>query len=55
MFVTNLIVAAQNRLARRRRFNRLAAEIEGLTPRELSDLHADRTQMMQDLRRAIYG
>lgn len=55
MIFTDLIVATQRRIAKRRRFNRLAAEIQGLTNRELSDMHADRHQMMRELRREIYG
>jgi hypothetical protein len=55
MLFTDLIVSAQRRLEKRRRFNRLAAEIQGLSPRELSDMHADRHQMMRELRSEIYG
>lgn len=55
MLFTNLIIRAQRRLEKRRRYNRLANEIEGLSPRELADMRADRSQMLGDLRRAIYG
>jgi hypothetical protein len=55
MLFTNLLIHAQRRLEKRRRFNRLANEIECLSPREIADLQADRAQMLGDLRREIYG
>jgi len=55
MLFAGLLINAQRRLEKRRRFNQLSAEIEGLTSRDLADLHADRGEMLRDLRRAIYG
>ncbi|MBP0437806.1 hypothetical protein [Tianweitania sediminis] len=55
MLFTNLLVHAQRHIEKRRRYNRLANEIECLSPRELADLRADRSQMLGDLRRDFYG
>lgn len=55
MLLNGLLINVQRRLERRRRYNRLSAEIHGLSQRELADLCADPTQMLQDLRREIYG
>jgi hypothetical protein len=55
MLLNGLMVNVQRRLEKRRRFNRLAAEIQGLSPREILDLNVDRTQMMHELRREVYG
>lgn len=53
--ITALYNRAQTRLEQRRRYNRLANEILSLTEREISDMRADRGQMMRDLHRQIYG
>ncbi|GHD18349.1 hypothetical protein GCM10016234_28720 [Tianweitania populi] len=55
MLLNGLMINVQRRLEKRARFNRLAAEIQGLSPREILDLNVDRTQMLRDLRREIYG
>lgn len=55
MLLNGLMVNVQRRLEKRRRYNRLAAEIHGLSKRELFDLNADQNQMLYDLRREIYG
>lgn len=55
MLFAGLMINAQRRVEKRRRYNRLAAEIQALSPREILDLNVDQTQMLRDLRRAIYG
>lgn len=55
MIFSRLVATAQDRLEKRRRYSRLAAEIQALTPRDLADLRADRGQMLRDTYRQIYG
>lgn len=55
MIIQNLIANAQNRIAKRRRFNRLANEIAGLSQRDLADLRADRDEMLRHAYQSIYG
>lgn len=54
MFST-LVSRAQNHLEKRRRYNRLVSEIMGMSDRDVSDIRADRGQMLHDARRQIYG
>lgn len=44
----------RDRRAKRNRYNRLVAEIEALSPRDLSDLRADRSEMLRQVYREIY-
>jgi hypothetical protein len=53
--IQNLINYAQDRLAKRRQYNRLADEIISLTPRDLADLRADRGEMLRHAYRKVYG
>ena len=55
MIIQNLISGARNRLAKRRRFNRMADEIASLSSRDLADLRADRTDMLRRAYKEIYG
>ena len=55
MIFSSLIAGAQNRLAKRREYNRLVAEIEGLSSRDLVDMRADRSEMLYHARRKVYG
>ena len=52
---SNLVSQAQSRFVKRRRYNRLVGEIMSMSDREISDLRADRGQMLHDARKAIYG
>ncbi len=55
MNIQSLIAHAQNRIAKRRHYNRLADEIASLTSRDLADLRADRTEMLRHAYQSIYG
>ena len=53
--IQNLITYAQNRISKRRQFNRLADEIASLSQRDLADLRADRGEMLRHAYQKIYG
>lgn len=53
--IRNLIAYAQNRIEKRREFNRLADEIASLSQRDLADLNADRGEMLRHAYRKVYG
>lgn len=50
-FVSN----AQSRLDKRRRYNRAVNEIMSLSDRDIADMRGDRSQMLHDVKREIYG
>jgi uncharacterized protein YjiS (DUF1127 family) len=54
MFST-LVKHAKARIDKRLRYNRLVAEIEGLTQRDLTDIGADRSEMLRQAHLDIYG
>lgn len=45
----------QNRFARRRQYKRLVAEIDTLTPRDLTDIRADRSELLYRAYQQVYG
>ncbi|WP_245467316.1 MULTISPECIES: hypothetical protein [unclassified Mesorhizobium] len=51
----NLVYRARASIAKRRQYNRLVAEIENLSGRDLADLRADRSEMLYQIRKQIYG
>jgi ribosomal protein S7 len=53
--IQNLISYAQDRIAKRRQYNRLADEIASLSSRDLADLRADRGEMLRHAYKKIYG
>ena len=53
--IQNLISYAQDRISKRREFNRLANEIASLSQRDLADLRADRGEMLRHAYKNIYG
>jgi hypothetical protein len=55
MIFHNLVARAQSRIAKRRHYNRLANEIQNLTPRDLADLRADRGEMLRHAYQTVYG
>ena len=55
MIFQNLVARTQDRIAKRRHYNRLASEIESLTPRDLADLRADRGEMLRHAYMSVYG
>ena len=54
MFDT-IINRAKDRLAKRQRYNRLIAEIQGMSPRDLADINANRGDMLHHAYREVYG
>jgi hypothetical protein len=52
---SNLIERARARLAKRREYKRLVAEIEGFSARDLADIRADRSEMLSYAYKKIYG
>jgi hypothetical protein len=55
MIFSSLVARTQGHLAKRRQYNRLVAEIEGLSPRDLADLRADRSEMLYHAYKKVYG
>lgn len=53
--IQNLIAYAQDRIEKRRNFNRLADEIANLSQRDLADLRADRGEMLRHAYKKVYG
>ncbi|TPI37785.1 hypothetical protein FJW07_18100 [Mesorhizobium sp. B3-1-9] len=51
----NLVSRARASMAKRRHYNRLVAEIENLSSRDLADLRADRSEMLYQVHKQIYG
>ena len=45
----------RDRAAKRRRYNQLTSEILGLSDRDLSDINANRTDMLRHAYREVYG
>jgi hypothetical protein len=54
MFST-IVTHARNRLEKRRRDNRLVAEIEALSDRDLADINGNRSEMLRHVYREVYG
>jgi len=55
MILTALIARLQDSLAKRRRYLRLVAEIESMSTRDLVDIRGDRSEMLAQAHRQIYG
>ena len=55
MIFQNLVARTQDRIAKRRHYNRLANEIASLSPRDLADLRADRGEMLRHAYLTVYG
>jgi len=55
MIFDNLVARARTGIAKRRHYNRLVAEIENLSSRDLADLRADRSEMLYQIHKQIYG
>ena len=52
---SQIITAARANLDKRRRYNQLVAEINAFSSRDLADMRADRSEMLHQVRRQIYG
>jgi len=46
---------ARDRVSKRRRYNQLVNEIMSMTQRDLADINGNRTDMLADAHREIYG
>ena len=55
MILDSLMTRARESIAKRKHYNRLVAEIENLTSRDLADLRADRSEMLYQVHKQIYG
>ena len=55
MIFAGIIAHIRARLAKRREYRRLAAEIHSLSESDLADLRADRGDMLRHVHRQIYG
>lgn len=52
---SSLVHLTRDRIQKRRRYNRLVAEIDLLSERDLADLNSSRGEMLYQIRREIYG
>jgi hypothetical protein len=55
MIFDNIVSRARTSIAKRRHYNRLVSEIENLSSRDLADLRADRSEMLYQIHKQIYG
>jgi hypothetical protein len=55
VMLDNLVARARASIAKRRHYNRLVAEIENLSSRDLADLRADRSEMLYQVHKQVYG
>jgi hypothetical protein len=55
MIFSSLIALASDRIAKRRRYNRMVDEIESLSARDLADIRGDKTEMLRHARHQVYG
>jgi hypothetical protein len=55
MILSNIVARTKDRLAKRNRYNRLVAEIEGLSPRDLADMNGNRSEMLRHAYQEVYG
>ena len=51
----DIVSRARNVLAKRSRYNRMVKEIRGLTDRDLADFNGNRTDMLREAYRDVYG
>jgi hypothetical protein len=55
MILDSLMTRARDSFAKRKRYNRLVAEIDSFTSRDLADMRADRSEMLYQVHKQIYG
>ncbi len=55
MIFNDLVTRARSNIAKRKHYNRLVAEIDGFSSRDLADMRADRSEMLYQIRKQIYG
>lgn len=54
MFVS-IVKNVRDRFEKRQRYNRLTAEILGMSERDLADINGNRTDMLRHAYREVYG
>ena len=54
MFET-IINRAKDHFAKRQRYNRIVAEIQSMSPRDLADINGNRSEMLHHAYREVYG
>lgn len=52
---SHLVNRARTKLAKRMEYNRLVAEIQSMSDRDLADINGDRSEMLHHAYRAVYG
>ena len=55
MIIDSLMTRARQSIAKRKHYNRLVAEIDSFTSRDLADMRADRSEMLYQIHKQIYG
>lgn len=55
MFLDGFITRARDGIAKRKRYNRLISEINNLSERDLSDMRASRSEMLDQVHQQFYG
>ncbi|WP_206521076.1 hypothetical protein, partial [Mesorhizobium sp. M7A.F.Ca.AU.002.02.1.1] len=55
MILDSLMTRARNSIAKRKHYNRLVAEIDSFSSRDLADMRADRSEMLYQIHKQIYG
>jgi len=55
MIFASIIAHIKDRLSKRARFRRMIDEINSLTSSDLTDLRADRTDMLRSAYQEVYG
>jgi len=52
---SSLVRTARDRVAKRRRYNQLVDEIMSMSQRDLADINGNRTDMLAEAHREVYG
>jgi len=55
MIFNDLMTRARNNIAKRKHYKRLVAEIDSFSSRDLADMRADRSEMLYQIHKQIYG
>ena len=53
--IFDLMTRARSSIAKRKHYNRLVAEIDSFSSRDLADMRADRSEMLYQIHKQIYG
>src|SRR5258706_15606061 len=55
MILDSLMTRARASIAKRKHYNRLVAEIDSFSSRDLADMRADRSEMLYQVHKQVYG